>query len=403
MWATGHAEEAVERMQAAFDVLSTEEQDEGVAWLAAQLGRVLYFTGRTADALDRVEDALEIAEALRLPEVLSQAMNTKGLVLGTRGRNEEGMALLRRSLEIALEHQLSAAALRAYNNLGAMEGQADRFEEVIRLSDLMGELARRTGDRPVELFSVTGAWEELFHLGRWDEVIARLGSVDVEEMASDLLRVNLANLVPLYANRGELDRAREVLAWLQELETSSDIQLRTTYTVMEAIVLRAEGRHEEALARAEGSFAARVEFGIRASQIKLALVESMEVAAELGDVAKLEELLDLIAGLRPSELTPMIQAQGARFSARLAAAHGDADRVDPGLLAAERGFAELSMPFARAVTQLEHGEWLLEVGRPDDALPLLADALSEFERLRAVPWIERTQRASERIGAEATA
>jgi len=73
------------------------------------------------------------------------------------------------------------------------------------------------------------------------------------------------------------------------------------------------------------------------------------------------------------------------------------------LSSAERQFEGLSLPFARAVTQLEHAEWLIEVRRTDEAVSLLDEARSEFERLRAAPWIERTARASEAIGAEATA
>src|SRR5439155_24589587 len=55
VWQLGHIEEAVERIEAAFDVLSQEEQDADVARLAAQLGRLLYFMGRTDEALEKIE------------------------------------------------------------------------------------------------------------------------------------------------------------------------------------------------------------------------------------------------------------------------------------------------------------------------------------------------------------
>ena len=47
------------------------------------------------------------------------------------------------------------------------------------------------------------------------------------------------------------------------------------------------------------------------------------------------------------------------------------------------------MPFRLAVTQLEHAEWL--AGKQESAVsaPLLADAKDTFQRLRAVPWLER--------------
>ena len=42
-----------------------------------------------------------------------------------------------------------------------------------------------------------------------------------------------------------------------------------------------------------------------------------------------------------------------------------------------------------AVTELEHGEWLVGQGRGDEAEQLLAEAREIFERLEATPWIER--------------
>jgi hypothetical protein len=59
--------------------------------------------------------------------------------------------------------------------------------------------------------------------------------------------------------------------------------------------------------------------------VKEGLVEALEAAFGLGDLAKVEELLGRIEVLRPGELTPYVQAQGARFGARLAAARRDRD------------------------------------------------------------------------------
>ena len=47
------------------------------------------------------------------------------------------------------------------------------------------------------------------------------------------------------------------------------------------------------------------------------------------------------------------------------------------------------------MTLLEHGEWLGERGRPEDAAPLLAEARERFDRLLAAPWLERAERALE--------
>ncbi|MDP9242570.1 MAG: hypothetical protein M3O84_05270, partial [Actinomycetota bacterium] len=184
------------------------------------------------------------------------------------------------------------------------------------------------------------------------------------------------------------------------METSKDVQFRAVFLVTQASLLRAEGRYAEALAAAEEAFATRTEFGVRASHVKEALVEAVEAAFALGDLGKVEELLGVIEGLRPGELTPYVQAQGARFGAKLAAARGDTDRVEPGFEAAARQFADLSMPFARAVTLLEHGEWLISDDRSSEAEPMFEQARATFEELRAAPWIERLDRVAPTVTAE---
>jgi predicted ATPase/class 3 adenylate cyclase len=404
VWQSGHIEEAVERMEAAFAVLSREEQDADVAWLAAQLGRLLYFMGRTDEALEKIEFALDIAEGLRLPEILSQAMNTKGLILSTKGRFEEGIVLLRRALEIALDHDLTAAAVRAYNNLGAAASQVDRLEEVLELGRQGLELARRTGDRLWEVSFMTGDVGELTYLGRWDEALERVDGLDLDDPGiPEVVRMNLLNLVPLFVNRGELDRARERLALVGDIDSSQDVQVLAVSRVTQASLLRAEGKNSEALAAAEEAFATRAEFGVRASHVKEALVEAVEAAFALGDLGKVEELLGVIEGLRPGELTPYVQAQGARFGARLAAARGERERVEPGFEAAARQFGDLSMPFALAVTLLEHGEWLVSQDRAAEAEPMFELARATFGELRAAPWLERLDRVASTVSAEASA
>lgn len=69
---------------------------------------------------------------------------------------------------------------------------------------------------------------------------------------------------------------------------------------------------------------------------------------------------------------------------------------------AERGFKssigsfrEIGFPFWMAVALLEYGEWLDARGRRSDAAPLVAEARSIFEGLRAQPWVERVDRVDQ--------
>src|SRR5207253_6273684 len=80
LWDRGRLEEGLESMERSLAVLLTEEKDENVAALAAQVGRFRFFAGDGEIASQRIETALRLAEALSLPEVLSEALNTKALI-----------------------------------------------------------------------------------------------------------------------------------------------------------------------------------------------------------------------------------------------------------------------------------------------------------------------------------
>lgn len=319
------------------------------------------------------------------------------MILATRGRTEEGTLLLRHALTIALEHELSISALRAMNNIGAFEGQADRWESVIDYSSRGLELARRVGDRFWEQSFLLGSMEELTYLGRWDEVEAALQAMPPIDEMPEQLRLNVWSAVPMLVLRGELERARELLGSTETAATSEDLQAWMAAHRLEAMLQLADGHPAESLAAAEKVIGAQDSLGERAPEFKEGLIRAMEAATALRDEAKLEEILGRVEALRPGEITPHLRAQGARFAAHLAAMRGEADMVELSFTAAIAGFGDLSMPFHVALAKLELGEWLVEEGRPDDAADLLAEGRETFERLRALPSLERVERVEREI------
>jgi hypothetical protein len=128
----------------------------------------------------------------------------------------------------------------------------------------------------------------------------------------------------------------------------------------------------------------------------------METGLALGDPAVVREQLDWIDALRPVQRTPMFRAMRARFGALLDAREGTGDPA-AAFVGAAAGYTECGRPFLAAVTQLEHAEWGAAVGRPEDAEELLARAGETFERLRAIPYLERVDSArallSQRVAA----
>ena len=142
------------------------------------------------------------------------------------------------------------------------------------------------------------------------------------------------------------------------------------------------------------------ELTITDAGMKAVLVEAIEAALAIPDLDKAEELLAIPQSLDPGELTPFLQASTARLLARLDIARGSHDGIEDRFRAATALFREFGIAFHQAVTQLEHGEWLIGQGRSDDADPLLAEAAEAFELLQATPWLKRIEALSTARGEE---
>jgi hypothetical protein len=116
---------------------------------------------------------------------------------------------------------------------------------------------------------------------------------------------------------------------------------------------------------------------------------AVESALKVGDMDKARELMRIVESIPPGRIGPIPAGEAARFRALIAAATGQSESVEPEFKLAETRLREVTNPFRLAVILLEHGEWLAEQGRADEAEPLLAEAREIFERLRARPWLER--------------
>jgi class 3 adenylate cyclase/tetratricopeptide (TPR) repeat protein len=378
----GRTSQAVERLERALETLGDEDPDANVAETAAQLGRFLMLNGLYDDATPRLELALALAEALALPEILAQALTSKSVMLSRTNRLEEARILLEGALAIALANDLPSAAIRAINNLAVVFESSDRFPAALEATGRGLQLARRLGDRVWETSFLAGPISTFVVVGRWNEAI------DQAAEAQDILpdSIHAANTVPIHlieidCARGDVATARARLdsfAWMRDL---GDPQAWSVYLLHEALLLRTEGNPSAALDVLEPVLATK-ELGITFLTKKLGLVEALEAAFELGDAVKVEELLATIESLRPGERPPMLDANAHRFRAKLS---GD----EAGFAAAAARFRKFEMVFWLAVTQLEHAERLLELGREAEAEPLLAEAREIFARLEATPWLER--------------
>jgi predicted ATPase/class 3 adenylate cyclase len=391
-WTHGKGADALETMEASYEVLADEEPDADLAELAAQLARFSYFAGDTDRALERVERALQIAEALDLPDVLSEALNTKALIFYTLGRSREAAGLLGHALSIALEHDKPSAALRALNNLVDLSNSSDQYAEADRLVEEGLSLARRVGNRFWES-SLLGHVYPKYALGKWDDLLESLHQIPDDEFVrsrSGFAQGYVAFGTAVRVHRGELEEAARRMVPFSDLEESADVQEEVEYASGAATLRLGEGDPKDALRLAEVAIGGRGAMSLGHMSIKEAVVVGIEAADTLDEWDKRAELIEMIRSDPLARRLLFYQAHVARFEAREPElAEHEVERLFKSSVGA---FREIGFPFWMGVTLLEYGEWLDAQGRAPDAAPIVLEARSIFEGLQARPWLDRAAR-----------
>ena len=394
----GRLDEAITRMESAYEVLSGEQADRDLGMLAAQLGRMRFFSGDMDRANEVIDVALRIGESEGLPDVISGAMNTRAILVASSGRYEECIALLRHALELAIENDLPDMALRGYNNLAETMTDRDRYEDGLELYERGLALADRIGSAVWQRGLLSEIVFPLMMTGRWDEASERATQVPYLETAgSDIIGLLVAMPVIKIA-RDDVEGAEEILEAFGGYRHSSDVQETAAFACARASVLRARSRDEEALASARAAVTGAMHMGYTGT-VKVGFTQGLGAAFSLGDLDAVRSLVGLIDDMRPGLVTPFLRALADRSRARAAALEGDGDRVGPNFKAAIGLFRETGIPYWRALAQTEYAEWLMDQRRTDEATPLISEARLTLERLDATRWLERIGGLEARVGA----
>jgi class 3 adenylate cyclase/tetratricopeptide (TPR) repeat protein len=396
LWLGDRPDEGTSTMESALAGLADAEPDHDLALLHAALGKVRFFLGRYEGAAEELDVAIDIAEALILPDVLSEALNTKGLVAGVRGRQEEQYALLKRALELALEHDLGAPAMRAYNNLSFATMTRDRWDEAREYQEAGIALGTRLGYSGPLYFLRAHLDQNLFFHGEWDPFEALIDELSsATDMSFYAGRETLSYTAgQVLIARGDVAAARTLLERSVGDPQTGDVQTRAFRHAANAAVLVAEGHHEEALTAARAALESAPTLGLSHDVVRVGLAHGLEAAVSAGDPAAAEELLRIVTNAPPGATGPFVHALVDRYRAAVAAMRGDPAGAESHFKAGIGLFRELAMPFHLAIVQLEFGEWLTSQGRTDEARPMLNEARSTFEELKAVPYLERVAAAA---------
>jgi tetratricopeptide (TPR) repeat protein len=388
LWALGRGEEALELLEPALTVLAQNEPDKNIAQLAAEAGRIHHFQGDDETAAKRIELALEIAEEHGFPAVLSEALNTKALLL--RGRPNESRALLREALAIALQHDLVPQALRAYNNLSVFALNQDRHEEARRVLEAGFELARSRGDRQFAVQLGMGLIGELLWDGGWDSAFALADELPLEVQTAVPGHVHgylwLARTA--YA-RSEPQQAESWLARISpDVDASSDIQLQNLALWRRAVVAIGEHRPADALPLLEE--VAQKLIALDYIDFTQPVFEDAATAAnDLEDSSLALPIAALLDAIPPARRTRAVELGCARIRANAAAGREEHDTAAGEYALALATARNLGKAALLGPVLVDYGRWLVQAGRTEEAAPLLEEARTVFERMKATRWLER--------------
>jgi tetratricopeptide (TPR) repeat protein len=397
----GRVGEAIEAGERALDMLSAVPADSlGLAADRAstlvRLGRSLYFNGDLERGMERTEQALQFAESEGFADVFTMALDTKACILAVHGRLDEAEVLIRAALKSALENNLPLVASATYGNVGATLEEKDSVEDALSLYEEGETLARRIGDRRRVVEVTLIRIPTLLELGRWDEcasLYAHYLEVDAGDTQGYIAGPSgSGNMTWLYVWRGEIDRARTLIAEISPLLEGGHTEMRGDFLAACAVLANAEGHPSDALTSAETALRTCLErsFPIPARR---ALIQAIDAAFALGREDKVRQLIDLMRSHHRPGRQPGVDAHILRWHARLAEDGGDDAEVVGNFERAIDAFSSLRRPFWLAVTRLELGEWFAVRGRSPEATEQLSQARTTFEALRATPWLQRSDAA----------
>jgi tetratricopeptide (TPR) repeat protein len=310
---------------------------------------------------------------------VARALNGLALDLDRVGAAQEAARMFRRAAEAAEAASRPADALQALTNLCSLLVGRD-----LRATLVAGEQAVDLGKRmPVQpQFEYAQAHLALCRWlsGDWGRTRELLDRIDGISVLGDAGARCVA--AALSANTGVPSREHSTPA-----SQAEDPHLRAFQTAAEEL----ERAHPQPgpLARAVRDLA--LFFG---QYDEFLWTLAVDIALDAGEPETAAELCNLV-GAEPRP-TPLLIAQLHRLRGRLVRAEGrPADAVRE-LEAAVQALDTFGAPFYAARARLSLAEALTDLDRSAEAEALVAEAADTFERLGALPWLDRARRAAPR-------
>jgi len=155
-----------------------------------------------------------------------------------------------------------------------------------------------------------------------------------------------------------------------------------------AVVAIGEGRSADALPLLEG--VARKLVALDYVDFTQPVFEDIATAAnDLQDSSLALPVAALLDAIPPGRRTRAVELGGARIRANAAAGRGEHDTAAEEYALALATARNLGKAALLAPVLVDYGRWLVQTGRTEEAAPLLEEARTLFERMKATRWLER--------------
>ena len=389
----GHPDEAITLARRALERTPPDAVGPGTADLLRRLGKNLAFAGEIAEAAPLIERAIGIGEELDDQRLLADSLDAEAVRLWFSGRMVMARSVGEAAVEAARASGLLDQLHRNLSNLGDALLSSDRpAVDVLREAV---DIARRMGDPAAVAISTANVVNALIYIGAWDEAAALTAGtieegVEFKGSGGGLLH---DRLVLINALRGDVAAAHHHLDIAKEMLAPEDLLDVEIYAAAEAAVRLVEGDFSSILSEAPERLTSMAQtFGWFQESARQLWPDAVEAALRAGDRAAADSLVAMLEAVPPGGLSPYLRAQLARTRARLAAARGEHEDVEPGLRHAIERFAAMSYPYWEAMASLDLAEWLSDQGRNDEAKAPRDAAAQTFDRLGAAPDLARARR-----------
>ena len=381
----GRHAQSRDQLSAAAEVLRADPDADTVRALGELAALEVLAGAPKADALSA--EALALGQALAVDDAtLADLFTTRGICHGYAGRRPEAAAYFREATRLAEQAGDTARLGRALLNLSDTITGTDPAAGAEAARAAAAQL-RRAGARNQLAIAVVNLAQALLMTGDWDTAEAELAqAIDGDGLAGiEILGCYQAWLAAL---RGDTPAAQAILAGLDDLRASEDLQDTATIAAAEAFTAAARGQPAAALRHARTILGHAGALGISAELLRWAWPLATRAAHDLADTATTAELLAMLDGHQPGELAPMQRAERDLARARLTT-RDDGPGAGTAFTAAIAGLRTHSTPYHLAHGLLDHAAYLAAQGDDAAAGAAISEARAIATRLGCQPLLDR--------------